>query len=203
MVRARSVVVTLSASMLVMTGCSEDSSSSTDASTSSGSTSPSASTSAPTPATDSATDTPSDSASPTSPSESQMPDESSPTGPQQPSDLPSGGVTEEVRARASVQAAVQDLAARTETDVANIVLVGYAEVTWPDGSLGCPQPGRVYSQAVVPGQQLVLTVADGADVAATGPDVPTGLVSYHAGRQGTFTWCPNPRPALSRGSGST
>jgi len=133
-----------------------------------------------------------------------MPDETSETSPQNTADgLPAGGVSDEVRSRASVQAAVQDLADRVETDVGNIILIGYADVSWPDGSLGCPQPGRVYSQAVVPGQQLVLTVAEDAEVAASGPGVPTGLVSYHAGRRGTFTWCPNPQPPLSSGAGST
>ncbi|HSG91476.1 MAG TPA: hypothetical protein VLA56_19825 [Pseudomonadales bacterium] len=29
-------------------------------------------------------------------------------------------------------------------------------VVWPDGSLGCPQPGMVYTQATVPGHHIVL-----------------------------------------------
>jgi len=30
------------------------------------------------------------------------------------------------------------------------------EKLWPDGSLGCPQPGMVYSQATVPGYHVVV-----------------------------------------------
>ena len=30
------------------------------------------------------------------------------------------------------------------------------EKLWPDGSLGCPQPGMVYSQAMVPGYHVVV-----------------------------------------------
>lgn len=202
MVRRHAATVSLTASLaamvLMLAGCSEQTSPSTgDAD------------SAETSARSSASDPPPDdssspSDSPTSPPESSMPDEPSPTtDPDNPGDLPLGGVTEEVRARPSVQAAVQDLADRTGTDVGNVMVVGYARVTWPDGSLGCPQPGRMYSQAVVPGHQLILTLAEGAEVSATGPQVPSGLVSYHAGRKGTFTWCPNPRPPLPPSQGST
>ena len=31
-------------------------------------------------------------------------------------------------------------------------------MTWSDGSLGCPRPGQVYTQALVPGYQVVLEV---------------------------------------------
>jgi len=31
-------------------------------------------------------------------------------------------------------------------------------VTWPDGSLGCPAPGQVYTQALVPGYRIVFEV---------------------------------------------
>ncbi|MGB7449914.1 MAG: hypothetical protein WA892_12410 [Ornithinimicrobium sp.] len=175
MVRRHAAVVSLTASLLVLAACSEDGSSSQDSPTD---------------------------ASPSDP-ESSMSDDPSPTTDAQTNgDLPVGGATEEVRARASVQAAMQDLADRTGTDVGNVTVVGYAAVTWPDGSLGCPQPGRMYSQAVVPGHQLILTVGEGAEVSATGPQVPRGLVSYHAGRKGTFTWCPHPRPPLPPEEGS-
>lgn len=30
------------------------------------------------------------------------------------------------------------------------------DVTWPDGSLGCPLPGRSYTQALVDGYRVVL-----------------------------------------------
>lgn len=31
-------------------------------------------------------------------------------------------------------------------------------VTWPDGSWGCPEPGMVYTQALVPGARAIVTV---------------------------------------------
>lgn len=103
--------------------------------------------------------------------------------------LPSGGVTEEIASRPAVQAAIQDLADRRSVPVENVAVVGYAEVTWSDGSLGCPQPGMVYSQALVDGQQLILRV-EGAE---------QDLASYHAGRGGTFRYCENPQPPTSSG----
>ncbi|MGB3595329.1 MAG: hypothetical protein WA994_14260, partial [Ornithinimicrobium sp.] len=59
--------------------------------------------------------------------------------------LPRGGVSDEVISRPAVQAAAQDLADRRSVAAEDVSVVGYAEVTWSDGSLGCPQPGMVYS----------------------------------------------------------
>ncbi|MGB3857762.1 MAG: hypothetical protein WA912_00765 [Ornithinimicrobium sp.] len=101
--------------------------------------------------------------------------------------LPRGGVSDEVISRPAVQAAVQDLADRRSVAVEDVSVVGYAEVTWSDGSLGCPQPGMVYSQALVDGQQLILRV-EGTE---------QGLASYHAGRGGTFRYCEDPQPPTS------
>lgn len=42
-------------------------------------------------------------------------------------------------------------AARATVEVARAV-------TWPDGSLGCPRPGVSYTQALVPGYQVVLAL---------------------------------------------
>lgn len=50
-------------------------------------------------------------------------------------------------------------------------------VTWPDGSLGCPQPGRMYTQALVPGWRIV--VRDGARERI-----------YHATARGHWLPCP-------------
>ena len=36
-----------------------------------------------------------------------------------------------------------------------VVVVSAEEVTFPDGSLGCPQPGMVYTQALVDGYKIV------------------------------------------------
>jgi hypothetical protein len=39
-----------------------------------------------------------------------------------------------------------------------VALVSARSVTWNDGSLGCPQPGQSYTQAIVPGMQVVVKV---------------------------------------------
>ena len=55
-------------------------------------------------------------------------------------------------------AIIGDLTARgVPTDA--VALVSAAPVTWNDGSLGCPQPGQSYTQALVPGLHVVVKVA--------------------------------------------
>jgi hypothetical protein len=39
-------------------------------------------------------------------------------------------------------------------------LVSAEAMTWPNGALGCPQPGATYTQAIVHGMRVVVT-ADG------------------------------------------
>jgi hypothetical protein len=48
-----------------------------------------------------------------------------------------------------------------EFDVApeDIEVLTAEQVTWPDGSLGCPQPGEMYTQALVEGYRVILDVA--------------------------------------------
>ena len=36
-------------------------------------------------------------------------------------------------------------------------LIGFETVTWVDGSLGCPQPGHVYTKAIIPGYKFVFS----------------------------------------------
>ncbi|MGH8952345.1 MAG: hypothetical protein ACRDX9_13045 [Acidimicrobiia bacterium] len=55
-----------------------------------------------------------------------------------------------------VQAAVQDLARRLGTSTENVTVVEALAVTWPDGSLGCPEPGMAYPQVQVDGALVVL-----------------------------------------------
>lgn len=60
-----------------------------------------------------------------------------------------------------VDAARTDLAERTGVEPSGIVVVEGGLVDWNDSSLGCPEPGMSYLQAITPGYRLVLT-ADGA-----------------------------------------
>jgi hypothetical protein len=73
-----------------------------------------------------------------------------------PSDAPVTGevpmaVLDAVRAR---------LAADIGSDASAAVVQVGEEVQWPDGSLGCPEPGVMYTQAIEPGYRVVL-VLDG------------------------------------------
>lgn len=51
------------------------------------------------------------------------------------------------------------------------------EVTWPDGALGCPQPGHSYTQSLIPGWHVVVRSGD------------KHLV-VHASRRGHWLMCP-------------
>jgi hypothetical protein len=52
--------------------------------------------------------------------------------------------------------AMEDLATRLKIERSSIELVRMEEVDWPDGSLGCPQPGMRYKQVVVNGTFIQL-----------------------------------------------
>jgi hypothetical protein len=43
-------------------------------------------------------------------------------------------------------------------DASDVELVSAEAVTWNDGSLGCPKPGEVYTQALVDGIRVVVEV---------------------------------------------
>ena len=53
---------------------------------------------------------------------------------------------------------MQDGARRSGCNAAQCRVVSAQAVTWPDGSLGCPEPGRNYTQALVRGYWVVLEV---------------------------------------------
>lgn len=53
------------------------------------------------------------------------------------------------------QAILDDLG-RRGVDTGTVEVVSAREVTWNDGSLGCPKPGQFYTQALVPGLQVVV-----------------------------------------------
>src|SRR5690606_19197086 len=49
----------------------------------------------------------------------------------------------------------QDLAQRLGVDPEAIEVVTKEAVEWPNGAMGCPAPGAVYTQAIVPGFRMV------------------------------------------------
>ena len=74
--------------------------------------------------------------------------------------------------RREVRLAVADAAEHTGVTASDIEVVEFAMVTWPDGAIGCPEPGMVYTQALVDGYRIVLD-ADGTQLTyhgATGDD---------------------------------
>ena len=107
-----------------------------------------------------------------------------------PGELPLGPVPDAIVSRPQVQAAIADFAERQGVPVDEVTAAGYADVTWPDGSLGCPQPGVMYTQALVPGHQLILQVDD-------------TTASYHAAEGKPFAYCATPGMPLPGGSGTS
>ena len=57
---------------------------------------------------------------------------------------------------AMVQFAREDLAGRLDAPLDAIALLKFESVVWPDGSLGCPQPGMAYTQVLVEGYRILL-----------------------------------------------
>ena len=55
-----------------------------------------------------------------------------------------------------IQLAEQDLAKRIGVPLDQIRLLAADKTSWPDGSLGFPQPGLTYSQIVTAGYQIML-----------------------------------------------
>lgn len=74
--------------------------------------------------------------------------ESDPARPSSPASVPE-----------SVWAAIlDDLARRLGESITDPTVVSAEAVTWNDGSLGCPKPGEVYTQALVDGYKVVVEV---------------------------------------------
>ena len=85
-------------------------------------------------------------------------------------------VTTASMSRAVRQAVVADAASRFQVSEDAVVLSGAERVTWSDGSLGCPKPGRIYTQALVPGYRVTATTA-------------TGRMVYHTDEHGNVVTC--------------
>lgn len=81
-----------------------------------------------------------------------------------------------------LEAAVTDAAERAGVGAAAVSVVSAEAVTWRDGSLGCPEPGMMYTQALVPGFRVVLE-AGGEELHFHGA---------HAG--GGLRYCATPEP---------
>jgi len=73
-------------------------------------------------------------------------------------------------------AVVADAAKRFNVAESAVVLSRAEQVTWPDGSLGCPQPGRMYTQMLVEGFRVAAKTTEGE-------------LTYHTDRRGNVVSC--------------
>lgn len=74
--------------------------------------------------------------------------------------------------------AVTDLSERLGIDASDITVVEARAVTWGDSSLGCPEPGKLYTQVLTDGWLIVL-------------EAKGTTYEYHAGSGDPFL-CMNP-----------
>lgn len=73
---------------------------------------------------------------------------------------------------------VADMFARSGSKTDKINVVKMEAVTWTDGALGCPEPGRLYTQAFVEGYWIILEI-DGV------------RYDYRATQSGDYRLCEN------------
>jgi hypothetical protein len=71
-----------------------------------------------------------------------------------------------------------DAEKRAGADASKLEVLSTQKLTWNDGSLGCSQPDRMYTQALVPGYRIWVRH-------------PGGLLDYHASENGQFFACPS------------
>jgi len=76
--------------------------------------------------------------------------------------------------RAALQA---DAMKRAGVAAGQLAVVSSEKVTWSDGALGCPQPGRMYTQSLVPGYRVWMRAGE-------------RLLVYHAAESGELVLCP-------------
>lgn len=74
---------------------------------------------------------------------------------------------------------VEDAADRAQVDPGAVEVTTAEAVTWSDGSLGCPEPGMMYTQALVEGYHVIVD-ADGTEL------------DYRATADGQFRLCEQP-----------
>ena len=76
-----------------------------------------------------------------------------------------------------VQAALAEASRETGCAVGTLEVISAETVVWPDGSLGCPQPGMMYTQALVRGYRIRI-------------DAGGEVFDYHASARGRLLLCP-------------
>ena len=92
-----------------------------------------------------------------------------------------------------IEISKDDLAQRLGVSLETVELSGARQVTWRSGALGCPEPGKSYTEALVPGAVIYLQVNN-------------MIHAYHAKFAGKPFYCPRERveqPVLGDDAGLT
>jgi hypothetical protein len=113
--------------------------------------------------------------------------------PTEPADTPDGGAPPLLSGETPQElfdAVVDDMLARSGGDRSAVEVVKSEAVEWSDGSLGCPQPGMMYTQAIVPGYHVILALGD-------------ETYDYRLSDRGTFVLCENALPGGATESAPT
>jgi hypothetical protein len=76
----------------------------------------------------------------------------------------------------------KDLAQRLSVAEEVILIQSIEPVTWPDASLGCPQPGMAYAQVLTPGFRVI--VEAGGEVYEAHTDMGSTIVICEESEQG-------------------
>jgi hypothetical protein len=82
--------------------------------------------------------------------------------------------------QAQVDWALRDAAQRTRLDISQLRLALAEAVTWSDGGLGCPEPGREYAQVLVSGYRIRISAG-------------SETLEYHGSVRGRTIYCPASR----------
>jgi hypothetical protein len=97
----------------------------------------------------------------------------------QPSQVPGGSPSGNIALPTSViEPVVADIAKLAGIPADQVTVISAEAVTFPDGSLGCPQPGMAYTQALVDGYKIVAEAG--------------GKTYDFRGTGSTFRQCTNP-----------
>ena len=72
---------------------------------------------------------------------------------------------------------LKEAAALAKVDREQLVIVRAESVVWNDGSLGCPEPGMIYTQALLNGYWVVI-------------DAAGQKYDFRVGSRGNFRLCP-------------
>jgi len=91
----------------------------------------------------------------------------------------------EPEAHDRVNMAIEDLTDRAGVSADEIVVISERQVTWRNGSLGCPRPDMMYTQVLIEGKLIVLRVGGKSH-------------QYHSGGDRPPFYCENPEKPAAR-----